>query len=85
MAAEWFTDLSYFFKNRKPTELAKEQFDALKLRWGFKDGYVYRIKEVVKHLQINENDYLIAEKNLIQRLGIRMDTSKVVESKWRKL
>jgi HNH endonuclease len=85
MAAEYFKDLSDFFRNKKPVELTKEQFDALKFRWGFKDGKVYKIRELKKHLSISEDVYFLAERNLIQRLGIQMSETKAVTTKWKKL
>lgn len=85
MAAEYFSDLSSFFSGRKPIEITKEQFEALKFRWGFKDGIVYKIKDVKRYLNLSEDDYLLAEKNLIQRIGIRMSTLKSVEEKWKRL
>lgn len=85
MAAEYFKDLSEFFKNKQPIELTDLQFSALELRWGFKDGHVYEIKEVIKKMNISEDEYFSSEKNLIQRLGIRMSDSKAVATKWKKL
>lgn len=85
MASSYFLELSSFFANKKPSELTAKQFDALKLRWGFKDGTVYKIKETVKLKGIPIEDYFIAEQNLIRRMGFRMSTTKSVIDKWKKL
>lgn len=84
-AESYYNDMTNFFRGRKPYELTKEQFDALKYRWGFKTGSVSTIKDTVKQLKINEDDYFTAEQNLIQRLGIRIKDKKEVQKKWRKL
>lgn len=85
MASNYFQELSSFLNNKKPTELTAKQFDALKFRWGFKDGTVYKIKETLKLRQILIDDYFIAEQNLVRRLGFRMSTTKTVIDKWKKL
>jgi hypothetical protein len=84
-AADFFCDLYTFFQNEKPIELSDKQFEALKLRWGFNDGIVYKIREIKKSLNMCIDEYLIAEKNLIQRLGFRMSNSKSVIKNWKKL
>jgi hypothetical protein len=84
-AADFFCDLYTFFQNEKPIELSDKQFEALKLRWGFNDGIVYKIREIKKSLNMGIDEYLIAEKNLIQRLGFRMSNSKSVITNWKKL
>lgn len=85
MASNYFQDLSSFLNNKKPTELTAKQFDALKFRWGFKDGIVYTIKETLKLRQILIDEYFIAEQNLVRRLGFRVSTTKAVIDKWKKL
>jgi len=85
MASNYFQELSSFLNNKKPNELTAKQFDALKFRWGFKDGIVYKMKETLKLRQILIDDYFIAEQNLVGRLGFRMSTTKTVIDKWKKL
>jgi hypothetical protein len=84
MGVSYFKDLLAFFANPKPKELSKKQFDALKLRWGFKDGYVYEIKEILKYSELTIDDYFPAEQNLIRRLGFNMSSNKSVITKWKK-
>lgn len=85
MASKYFQELFLFFNNKKPTELTSKQFDALKYRWGFQDGIVYKIKETLKFKQISIEEYFISEQSLIKRLGFRMSTNKSVLDKWKKL
>lgn len=84
MGVNYFNDLQSFFSNLKPKELNKKQFEALKLRWGFKDYNVYKIKDVLKLTQLTIDEYFIAEQNLIRRLGFNMNTSKAVSDKWKR-
>lgn len=83
LAAEYFQNLHDFFTGKRPIEISVQQFDALKMRWGFKNGVIYKIKELKKIFDLNVDDYFSAEKNLVQRLGIRMSEAKSVTTKWR--
>lgn len=85
LAAEWFKDLMTFFNGEKPKELTAKQFKSLSIRWGFKDGVVYAIKEIVKSQDIELLHYLVAEKNLMQRLGFRIKNTKDVDKRWARL
>ena len=84
MGEIYFNDLLSFFTSPKPKEINKKQFEALKLRWGFKDGNVYKIKEILKIEDLTIEEYFPAEQNLIRRLGFNMSINKYVTTKWKK-
>lgn len=78
IAISEFERLREFMENKKPKDLTDLQFECLKLRWGFQDSNVYKIKEVIKLTSIDENEFYKAEKNLLERLGYFFkDTSKI--------
>ncbi|SKC86849.1 HNH endonuclease [Ohtaekwangia koreensis] len=85
IAVNYFSDVTVFFQGKRPYELSTSQFNALKFRWGFKTGGVHTIKDTVKQLGIDLEDYFLAERNLVQRLGIRIKETKNVLDKWKKL
>lgn len=85
MAAEYYRDFNQFFSTPRPKEFSISQYSSLKLRWGFDDGIVYKLKEVVKRRAITLDLLFAAEHNLVQRLGLRMSKSKTVEGKWKRL
>ena len=85
MGIHYFNELTSFFNSPKPQELSKKQFDAIKLRWGFKDGTVYRMNEVIEIKKLTMEEYFPAEQNLIQLLGFNMSSNNLVIAKWKKL
>lgn len=83
-ASIYFNEMSEFFSAKKPKEMIKLQFESLKLRWGFIDGEIHKLTEVEEANSISMDDLFHAEKNLIQRLGVRMKETKSVEERWKR-
>lgn len=83
-ASDYFKELSEFFSTAKPKELTKLQFESLKHRWGFIDGEIYKLSSTSRQRKIEIQELFLAEKNLIQRLGMRIKETKTVEDKWKR-
>lgn len=83
-ASNYYKELTEFFSSPKPKELSKIQFDSIKHRWGFIDGSVHKLKYTAELKKMDIEDIFLAEKNLVQRLGMRMKETKTVENKWKK-
>lgn len=88
-AEQWaiseFKRLKEFFQNRRPKNFSETQFEALKFRWGFENGEVHTIKEVLSTVKLNFEEYYLAERDLFERLGhFFADTAKVKKSWYKK-
>lgn len=83
-ACNYYKELTEFFSSKRPRELSIVQFEALKYRWGFIDGKVYKLKDTAELKNIELDEIFLAEKNLVQRLGMRIKENKSVENKWKK-
>ena len=83
-ASNYYKELTEFFSSQKPKELSTLQFDSLKYRWGFIDGEVHKLTHAAESNKIEIDNIFLAEKNLVQRLGMRMKENKTVENRWKK-
>lgn len=82
--SESFKSLFDFFQSNKPYELTKKEFESLKLRWGFSNGSMNKICDVIDDFNLSIDKYVVAERNLLNRLGVSIDVSKSTITKWKK-
>jgi hypothetical protein len=79
--AQMLVDLATFFEGKPPEELSKASFDSLKRRWGYEDGIVYRLRDVVTP-KSPLSDVFRAEQDLVRRLGWPVKASVSEDKKW---
>lgn len=77
-------ELRTLFRSRKPAEMSKTQFQALKKRWGFVDGVMYPLKEIVEEFDEIPNTLVMVERYLLARLGLYVKESPANYRKWLK-
>lgn len=75
-------DLDELFGGARPTEVGEELFSTLRLRWGYVDGNIRKLKEAAKYKNLAAEDLARAEISLVERLGWRVDESKKEFRKW---
>ncbi len=81
--AQLLADLEAFFGGKPPDELTVPVFHALKQRWGYEDGTVHRLRDVVTSDALL-SALLRAEQDLIRRLGWPVRNSPADNRKWEK-
>ena len=82
---EWvnvITDIDNFFNAKKPQEMKRIVFKALKYRWGFINRNTNSIKEASIEFDIDAHDLLKAEISLINRLGWPMKITDTTKRQW---
>jgi Pyruvate/2-oxoacid:ferredoxin oxidoreductase delta subunit len=79
---EIFFDLDDFFRNRPRKNFTQAVFDALKHRWGWSDGRIYRLKNSADKHGVDPTVLVRAEMNLVERLGWQLKSGESVIPKW---
>jgi hypothetical protein len=82
VAADLLSDIEIFFVSRKPKDMKKNDFDALKFRWGYIDRTLHKLAESAKKYKLDINNLLSCERLFIQRLGWTIELSAVNKKKW---
>ncbi|MCF8294848.1 MAG: HNH endonuclease [Bacteroidales bacterium] len=82
--AEYLQDLIDFFTSKCPSEISEPIFQSLKLRWGFIDGKVHRIKYSSNKLGLNPTDLIQVENDLMKKMGLRIKQNKKTFDGWLK-
>ena len=83
-AVEISQDIEKFFSTKKPEEIGKKIFNALSYRWGFDDGKIHKIKEVVDKFKIKSEDFIKEENYFLKRLGFSITLTTTIQRKWEK-
>lgn len=84
MGARFLDDLVEFHKAKKPSDVKSIIFEGLKLRWGFVDAKIHRLKFVSDKMGVSLDELSQAEYNLITKMGIKLKDYKIIEQKWKK-
>lgn len=71
-----------FFRNRPRKNFTQAVFDALKHRWGWSDGRIYRLKNSADKHGVDPTVLVRAEMNLVERLGWQLKSGESVITKW---
>jgi hypothetical protein len=79
---EIFTDLDDFFCYRPRRNFTRAAFDALRHRWGWTDGKMYRLRDCAEAHGIDPSELVRAEMNLVERLGWAVKSDEVVRRQW---
>lgn len=67
---------------KRPKDLSKKKHESLKLRWGYKDMKVRKLKTVSSETGVPINDMLEAEIELLEKLGWSVKNTAAERKKW---
>ena len=82
--AQVIVDFDAIFTNEAPKDLPNDIYEALRLRWGYKDYKVRKLKLAASEQGIQLEQLLKAETELIERLGWRVKDTEGERKKWMK-
>lgn len=85
VAADLLSDVELFFNSPKPKEIKKNDFDALKFRWGCIDRTFHKLAESAKKYGLTIEHLLSCERLFLQRLGWPIRLSAANKKKWVRL
>ena len=82
MGVEMFNDIKQFFNSESPKELKKEDYFALKFRWGFVTKKFQTLKETSTHTKISIEELYALDFMFIERLGFYIKIDESEKKKW---
>ncbi len=82
LGVETFNDISSFFTGKRPNELRKDEFLALKYRWGYEDNTFHTIIETSKKFKTSKEDIYNLDYAFIERLGFYPKIPEKEKKKW---
>ena len=85
VALEAIKDIEKFCNSKKPREIERTIFKALKYRWGVLDRKVHKLKETAEIFAIKIDELLLAEMSLLDRLGWQIKLTEANKKKWLRL
>ncbi len=77
-------ELAILFCSKKPTEMTSVQFKAFKVRWGFVDGKIYLLQDIIEEFDELPKTMLTFERYLLARLGWYVKETPANYRKWLK-
>lgn len=80
--AQIIVDLDQVFLKQKPTDIPKDIYEALKFRWGYKDGKVRKLQKAAAEIGIAVDIFLEAEIEFVEKLGWRVKDTSGERKKW---
>lgn len=81
-AGQVVIDLETLLGGKKPKDISKKHYEALRFRWGYKDFKVRRLKEVSREIGIPLNELLETEIELVEKLGWSVKDTSAERKKW---
>jgi hypothetical protein len=81
-AGEVIKDLEMLLGGAKPKDIQKEIYEALKLRWGYSDGKVRKLRQAAEKAGLPIERLLEAELELVERLGWSINDTPAERKKW---
>jgi len=78
-------DMRLFFSSNKPEEISQVSFQALKSRWGFIDGRLYKLTVVATNSGVSSDELIRLEGDLVFRLGWHLPRTPANLAKWTSL
>jgi transposase len=82
VAEELSIDLETQLGGKRPKDLSKNKHESLKLRWGYKDMKVRKLKTVSSETGVPINELLEAEIELLEKLGWSVKNTATERKKW---
>ncbi|MDO8684165.1 MAG: HNH endonuclease signature motif containing protein [Armatimonadota bacterium] len=81
-AAEILLDMENIFRVGPLDDLDIPVHSALRLRWGYQDGVIRKLRATAKEGGIQSEDLLVAEIRLIERLGWTIKDNLTEQKRW---
>ena len=83
-AGEVIKDLETILGGRKLKDIQKDIYEALRLRWGYKDNKMRKLRQAAKEAGLSIDRLLEAEIELVEKLGWSVKDSAEERKKWSK-
>ena len=77
-------EIRSFFISEKPNELSKNEFGAIKYRWGFIDSKFHKLKDTLLKYYLSIEELYNLDYEFVQRLGYYIKINENVKEKWKK-
>lgn len=84
LAEEVIVDLETQLGGGRPKDVPKNKYESLKLRWGYKDMKIRKLKAVSTETGIPIDDLLESEMELVEKLGWSVKNTPGEKRKWLK-
>jgi hypothetical protein len=81
-AAQVMIDLETILGEKKPKEIPKNIYEPLRLRWGYKDYRIRKLKQAAKETGIALDRLLESEIELVEKLGWSVKDTPTERKKW---
>ena len=81
-AAQVISDLETILEGKKPKSIQKTAYEALRLRWGYKDNKVRKLRQAAKEAGLSMDQLLESEMELVERLGWSIKDTPAERRKW---
>lgn len=75
-------DLETILGGKKPKEIPKDIYEALRLRWGYKDKKIRKLRQAAKETGIPLDRLLESEIELVEKLGWSVKDTHSERKKW---
>jgi hypothetical protein len=75
-------DLETVLGGKRPKEIPKDIYEALRLRWGYKDGKIRKMRQAAKETGIPLDHFLESEIELVEKLGWSVKDTPGERKKW---
>jgi len=75
-------DLETILGGKKPREIPKDIYEALRFRWGYKDRKIRKLRQAAKETGIPLNRLLESEIELVEKLGWSVKDTLSERKKW---
>lgn len=83
-AGQVIIDLETILGGKRPREIRKSIFEALRLRWGYKDYRIRKLKQAAKEIGVPIDQLLESEIELVEKLGWSVKDTPDERKKWLK-
>jgi len=81
-AAQIIKDLETILGGKKQKDIQKDIYEALKIRWGYKDNKIRKLRQTAKEAGLSVNQLLEGEIELVERLGWSVKDTPKEREKW---
>jgi hypothetical protein len=81
-ASQVTIDLETILGGKKPKDIPKDIYEALRLRWGYKDYKIRKLRQAVKETGIPLDHLLESEIELVEKLGWSVKVTPAERTKW---
>jgi len=77
-------DLETILGGKKPKEIPKDIYEALRLRWGYKDNKIRKLRQAAKETGMPLDHLLESEIELVEKLGWSVKDTTAERKRWTK-